>query len=69
MRHFCKVISLYILLVLVSAIVIVCSLKADFLAALATASVGCIFKTFAAWGHSELFSRFVPVSGDNTSQT
>lgn len=57
MKRIYKVTSLYMLLVLVSAIVIRVSLDVHFLTAVKTASIGCIFKTIAAWIHGEVFSR------------
>jgi hypothetical protein len=52
-----KVASLYLLLVFVSAIVISVSLDIHFMSAVRTASIGCIFKTMAAWVHGVVFSR------------
>ncbi len=53
-----RFVTLYLVLVLVSAIVITFGTGANFGIALATASVGCIFKTIAAHGHSLLFDKW-----------
>ena len=50
-KGFLKFITLYTALVLTSALIIVLALDADALAALGTASVGCLFKTVVATAH------------------
>lgn len=58
MKSVAKFLTLYLVLVLTSAIIIALALKANPLAAIGTASVGCIFKTLAAWGHGLLWSKW-----------
>jgi len=53
-----KFVTLYLALVLTSGLIICIALDTHPLAALATASVGCLFKTLAAWGHGLLWSKW-----------
>lgn len=69
MKRIYKVTSLYLLLVLVSAIVISVSLDVHLLAAVKTASIGCVFKIIAAWIHGEVFSRIMVSSLDRNRYT
>jgi len=51
-----KVVSLYLTILVISAVVISTHLHVSMWAALGTAAIGCIVKTLAAWVHGELFA-------------
>ena len=53
-----RFVTLYLVLVLVSAIVITFGTGANFGIAIATASIGCVFKTIAAHAHGLLFNKW-----------
>jgi hypothetical protein len=58
MRGLAKFITLYVVLVLTSGAIIALALDTHWLAALGTASVGCVFKTIAAHLHSLAWSKW-----------
>jgi hypothetical protein len=58
MRGIAKFITLYVALVITSGAIIALALDTHWLAALGTASVGCVFKTIAAHAHSWVWSKW-----------
>jgi len=58
MRSIAKFITLYVALVLTSGAIIALALDTHWLAALGTASIGCVFKTVAAAAHSWAWSKW-----------
>jgi hypothetical protein len=51
-----KIVTLYLTMLCISSIVIATHLDVTYTAAIGTAAIGCVAKTFFAWLHNEVFN-------------